>query len=106
MLLKLNNNKRGQSTLEYALLIGVIVAALIAMQVYMKRGVQGKIRDATDQIGDQYSPGYTTGTVSTTTQSTTHEALANKVTTSDVQKAQNQTSNENVADFNQEYWKK
>lgn len=106
MLLKLNNNKRGQSTLEYALLIGVIVAALIAMQVYMKRGVQGKIRDATDQIGDQYSPGYTTGTVVTNTQSTTHEALANKVTTSDVQKTQDQTSNENVAGFDQEYWKK
>ncbi len=98
-------NKRGQSTLEYALLIGVIVAALIAMQVYMKRGVQGKIRDATDQIGDQYSPGYTTSTVVTNTQSTTHETLANKVTTSDVVKSQDQNSSEDIAGYSQEYWK-
>ena len=32
--------KRGQSTLEYAVLIVVIIAALIAMQVYLKRGLQ------------------------------------------------------------------
>ncbi|MDD4907725.1 MAG: hypothetical protein PHJ00_01525 [Candidatus Omnitrophica bacterium] len=103
MFLKLN--KRGQSTLEYALLIGIIVAALIAMQVYMKRGVQGKLRDSTDQIGDQYSPGYTTGTVTTNTQSTTHEVLQNKVTTSDMVKSQDQNSNESVASSDQEYWK-
>ena len=47
---------RGQSTLEYAVLISVVVAALIAMQIYMKRGVQGKLRDATDQVGEQFRP--------------------------------------------------
>jgi uncharacterized protein (UPF0333 family) len=99
-------NKRGQSTLEYALLIGVIVAALIAMQVYMKRGVQGKIRDATDQIGEQYSPGYTTGAITMDSNSTTHEVVVNKTTTSDATKTQNQTSTENVAGYDQEYWKK
>ena len=51
---------RGQSTLEYAVVIAVVVAALLAMQIYMKRGVQGKMRSATDQIGDQYRPQNTT----------------------------------------------
>ena len=53
-------NKKAQSTLEYAILISVLVAALIAMQTYLKRGVQGKIRESSDQIGESFSPGYTT----------------------------------------------
>ena len=51
---------KGQSTLEYALIIAVIVGALLAMQVYFKRGVQGKLREATDDIGGQYSAGNVT----------------------------------------------
>jgi uncharacterized protein (UPF0333 family) len=58
-------NKRAQSTLEYAVLVFVIVAALIAMQVYIKRGMQGRIRSSTDEIGEQYSSGHTQ-TVSST----------------------------------------
>jgi Flp pilus assembly pilin Flp len=53
------NQKRGQSTLEYAVLIIVIIAALIAIQTYIKRGVQGRLKSASDDIGDQYSPGNT-----------------------------------------------
>ncbi len=51
---------RGQSTLEYALIIAVVVGALLAMQVYMRRGMQGKLREATDDIGGQYSAGNVT----------------------------------------------
>ena len=50
------SSRAGQSTLEYAVLIAVVVSALIAMQIYMKRGVQGKLRDATDQVGEQFRP--------------------------------------------------
>lgn len=46
----------GQSTVEYALLVGIIVAAALAMQVYVKRGTMGKMRDAADQIGEQFEP--------------------------------------------------
>ena len=53
------NKKRGQSTLEYAVLIIVIIAALIAIQTYMKRGVQGRLKSASDDIGDQFSPNNT-----------------------------------------------
>ena len=36
------NNKKtmGQSIAEYTVLIAVIAAALLAMQIYMKRGIQ------------------------------------------------------------------
>jgi hypothetical protein len=48
---------KGQSTLEYAMIIAVVVGALLLMQNYMKRGVQGKLRESTDEIGAQYSAG-------------------------------------------------
>jgi Flp pilus assembly pilin Flp len=38
---------------EYVLLIAVVTAALIGMQTYMKRGVQGAVQVAADAIGDQ-----------------------------------------------------
>jgi len=51
--------KKAQSTLEYALLVGLVVGALLSMQNYMKRGLQGKFQAIGDQFGDQYSPGET-----------------------------------------------
>lgn len=44
-------SKRGQSTAEYAILIGVVIAAVVGMQVYVKRGLQGKVKDVTDNVG-------------------------------------------------------
>jgi len=46
--------KRAQSILEYAGLIAIVVGALIAMQVIIKRGLQGKMRETADDIGAQY----------------------------------------------------
>lgn len=42
------NSRKGQNTAEYAILIGVIVAAAIAMQIYIRRGMQARIKDAVD----------------------------------------------------------
>jgi Flp pilus assembly pilin Flp len=47
-MLRLLRNKRAQSTAEYAILIGLVVAALLAMQTYVKRGLNAKMKDATD----------------------------------------------------------
>ena len=47
---------RGQSTIEYALLVVVILAAFIATSSYVKRGLQGRWKDAVDGMGDQYDP--------------------------------------------------
>ncbi len=53
--------KRGQSTLDYVFLIGLAAAGLIAMLVYVNRGLQGNIRDKAEQLGAwQYAPGNTT----------------------------------------------
>ncbi len=48
--------RNAQSTAEYVIVLGLIVAAVIAMQTYVKRGFQGRIKDAvdyTDQGGQQ-----------------------------------------------------
>jgi hypothetical protein len=52
--------RRGQSTVEMAILIMLIVFAFIAMQVYLKRGIQGRLRANIDSIGEQYDPEKTT----------------------------------------------
>ena len=56
---KKNKKTKGQSTLEYAVLIIIVIGALLSIQVYIKRGVQGRLKSAADDIGDQYSPGNT-----------------------------------------------
>lgn len=48
--------KKGQSAVEYALVIIVAIAALVAINVYMKRGMQGRLKASTDQIGRQFDP--------------------------------------------------
>ncbi|MBF0386479.1 MAG: hypothetical protein HQL20_01325 [Candidatus Omnitrophica bacterium] len=53
----MKKNSKGQSTLEYAILIIIIIAALLSLNTYVKRGVQGRLRSATDDIGDQFSTG-------------------------------------------------
>jgi len=54
------NSKKGQNTAEYAILIGVIVAAAIAMQIYIRRGMQARVKDAVDftQTADDDAGGY------------------------------------------------
>jgi len=96
--------RRAQSTLEYALIIAVVVGALIAMQVYVKRGLQGKLKDSADQIGEQYSPGYTTGMIETQTDTTTSESLENGVTSTDSTTAQNKTTEDDTTKYEEEYW--
>ena len=41
---------RGQTTAEYAIVIGVVAAALIGMQVYLKRSAQMKLKVGVDEF--------------------------------------------------------
>ena len=52
---------RAQTILEYAAVIACVVAALLAMQVYIKRGMQGRLRQVADELGQQYAPMNTEG---------------------------------------------
>jgi uncharacterized protein (UPF0333 family) len=66
--------KKGQSTLEYAIVIAVIVAALVVMQLYIRRGVQGRLRQSADDLGEQFAPSVTFN-VNTTFDSNVQETI-------------------------------
>jgi len=104
---KINRNK-AQTTLEYAILIGVIIAGLVAMQVYLKRGYQGQLKESADSMGKQFSPGYTTNNYTTINHTKSTEVLANKETTSTIAGPEDQTSSktgtEDVQTSDKEFW--
>lgn len=54
-------NKKAQSTLEYALLIAAIAAALLAMFGIISYSSMGKYKQSADSVseGEQYEPGVT-----------------------------------------------
>lgn len=56
-MLKMLRKTKAQSTLEYAVLIIIVIGALLAIQTYIKRGISGRLRQAADDIGEQYSVG-------------------------------------------------
>ena len=63
------SQKKAQSTVEYAVLIIIIIAALLSVQTYIKRGIQGRLKSASDDVGDQFSPGNTNVVAATRTHS-------------------------------------
>ncbi|MFA4854748.1 MAG: hypothetical protein WC616_05315 [Candidatus Omnitrophota bacterium] len=81
--------RKAQSTAEYVIVLGLIVAAVIAMQTYVKRGFQGRVKDAVDYVDQggsgasavnfatkQYEPYYLQSTFSNERSSEDTEALA------------------------------
>lgn len=46
-------NKKGQSIIEYTVILGLVVAGLMTMQAYIKRGIQATIKVAADELGRQ-----------------------------------------------------
>ena len=105
------NNKRrkkGQSTLEYAILIIIIIGALLSLQVYIKRGIQGRLKSATDDIGDQYSDGNTNVTKHHRVITNSTETFINGETISKLRAAETTTDTlqSNIINVEQEFWGK
>ncbi len=57
----MNFKQKGQNFVEYSALLALVIAALLAMQIYMKRSIEGRLKEAADGIGSQYDPIGTTG---------------------------------------------
>ena len=45
--------RRAQSTIEYAILILVVAAAIMAMRVYVQRAVQANLKTVEDAINEE-----------------------------------------------------
>ena len=102
------NRLRAQSTLEYAILISVIVGALLTMNVYIKRGIQGRFKTSADDIGDQFSiPLNGLVTITQNAYQRTNEVQSGSTSTSKLIEAatQNRAESMNLTG-NAEYWGK
>lgn len=82
--------RQGISTMEFAVAAVCLVIGLIAMQGYVSRAMQGRLRQQADSIGEQYAPGDTasnttlafTSSSTTVTNTTEVDGLTNTTTTS------------------------
>ena len=70
-MLKLLRNKRAQNTAEYAILFAVVIGAFSVMQMYVRRGLNARIKDGVNLIPEvvrgQQTDGETTAGLFTTT---------------------------------------
>ncbi|MFZ5800495.1 MAG: hypothetical protein ACOY3D_03835 [Candidatus Omnitrophota bacterium] len=53
MFSRIKGKSKAQSTAEYAILLGLVIAAAAAMQIYMKRGLQARVHDASKSLVNQ-----------------------------------------------------
>lgn len=58
-------SKKGQSALEFTILLMIVIGVFIAMQFYVKRGIQGRWKSSLDDFGEQYDPRLTNANVVT-----------------------------------------
>lgn len=52
---QIRKSNRGQVTVEVAILFAFVVAALVAMALYLQRAAQGGIKSNSDSFGTQFS---------------------------------------------------
>ena len=89
MFKKLLKSKKAQNTAEYAILISLVVAGIIAMQTYAQRALQARVRDAGKYLVDettilgptkQYEPYYLTTNYTVTRNESETQLLDNTTT--------------------------
>ena len=114
MLRNFLKNRKAQNTAEYALLIALVVAGVIAMQTYAQRALQARVHDAsiflsqsTNTIGNstQYEPYYMTSNYDVGTNSIDQKGLGQGLITagssSNRTRTGGETSSYNTTDMNQ-----
>ena len=57
--------RKGQSVIEFTVLLVIVIGVFIAMQFYVKRGIQGRWKSSLDDFGEQYDPRLTNANVVT-----------------------------------------
>lgn len=74
--------RRGQSVTEYAIVFSVVAAAIIGMQLFVKRGLQAKEKDVIGYLtGQTGGVAGGTGTIATTNQYEPYYTAAGAYTT-------------------------
>lgn len=89
---------KSQSTLEYALFIGVFVLSLVTMSFFLRAHLQGKVRKDSQQISTSlYIPGESTmmqnSTIVTTTLTSSDDAESRSSTFQTMQTGSTEVTN-------------
>jgi Flp pilus assembly pilin Flp len=118
MLRNFLKNRKAQNTAEYALLIALVIAGVIAMQTYAQRALQARIHDAAQYMANadsnssiglgnstQYEPYYLNSDYNVTTNSTDNKRLGAGLVGADSDsnrsRTGSQTTSYNASDMNQ-----
>jgi len=114
MFKRLLKNRKAQQTAEYALLISLVIAAVVAMQTYAQRTLQSRIKGAgnyltqqTSQLGtsEQYEPYYLDQAYDVTKDDTTVERHnADTISTGQVSNTTRATGGFKAMSFNRDAW--
>ena len=109
MLRNFLKNSKAQNTAEYALLIALVVAGVIAMQTYAQRALQARIHDVSQYMANttsnsaiglgnstQYEPYYTQSNYDVNTNSVENKRLGQALVGADFQSNRVRTGSENA----------
>lgn len=100
-----NRRARSESTIEFASFTVIMIMALLAMLVYVKRALQGGYRKTYDEIGEQYDPASTTGKHDIKTEAEKTDGFHNGVWTfPDNTQKRSMTGKESVGDYDATLW--
>ena len=106
MLRNFFKNKKAQNTAEYALLIALVVAGVIAMQTYAQRAMQARIHDAAQYMKDQtttigtstqYEPYYSSSNYTVNSDSLEHKRLGDGLVAADSATERKRTGSQTTA---------
>jgi Flp pilus assembly pilin Flp len=97
-------NRRGQSILEYAILMVIVIAALLSLQTYIKRGIQGRLKQATDDIGEQFGTNTTFNKTTKSYSSTKETGDAGTVVTNTISSSTNVEKHVTLGLQNEEFY--
>ncbi len=106
MLRNFLKNRKAQNTAEYALLIALVVAGVIAMQTYTQRALQARMHDAAQYMANaagapgynhtQYEPYYLQSNYDVTSNSVENKRLGQNLVGSDSQNNRVTTGSQNA----------
>ena len=60
--------QKGQTILEYTVIVIIVLGCMVAMKDYVKRGIQGRWKSATDDLSSQYDPTHINSVINYSTQ--------------------------------------
>jgi hypothetical protein len=102
MMFTLLKRNKAQSTAEYAIVIGLVIASVLGMQTYVKRGLQGRTHDASQGLYNTFTSDSNWSKISSVPDTTAKSGIVggqyevDKITSKMTQKVTDETDTEDI----------